>query len=80
MNIQYPDKVKELKTLLDAWLIETNAKVPVADPQYSPLKERQVKRNWHTNILQRQEKIRMDMLSPHWKPNKDWWGSMITID
>ena len=80
LNIQYPDKVKELKTLLDAWLIETNAKVPVADPQYSPLKERQVKRNWHTNILQRQEKIRMDMLSPHWKPNKDWWGSMITID
>lgn len=40
LNIQYPEKVKELKVLLDAWLIETDARTPVADPLYSPKRKR----------------------------------------
>lgn len=40
LNIQYPEKVKELKTLLDAWLIETSAKILAADPEYNPLQKR----------------------------------------
>ena len=80
LNIQYPEKVRELKTLLDAWLIEVDAKLPVADSEYNPLKEAQVKLTWRTAVLQKQEKLRKQMLSPDWKPNKDWWGSMVTID
>lgn len=80
LNIQYPNKIRELKILLDAWLIETNAKIPVADPDYNPQQEAQVKLNWRTKALQEQENLRMQMLAPDWKPNKDWWRSMVTVD
>lgn len=80
LNIQYPEKVKELKTLLDAWLIEVDAKLPLPDPEYIPQKEAQVKQVWKTEVLQKQEKNRMQMFRPDWEPNEDWWGSMITID
>lgn len=77
---QYPEKVKELRTLLDAWLVEVNAKIPVADPQYDPLQEAKVKDGWRTTVLQKQENSRKQMLTPDWQPNSNWWGSMITVD
>ena len=80
LNIQYPEKVKELKTLLDAWLIEVDAKIPLADPEYNPQQEAKVKSGWRTSILQKQEKLRKQMLAPDWNPNQDWWGSMVTVD
>ena len=80
LNIQYPEKVKELKTLLDAWLIEVDAKIPLPDLEYIPQKEAQVKQVWKTEVLQKQEKNRMQMFKSDWEPNEDWWGSMITID
>lgn len=80
LNIQYPEKVKELKVLLDAWLIETNARTPVADTQYTPQKETALKLRWRTKVLQQQEANRKRMLDKTWTPNKDWWGSIVTID
>lgn len=80
LNIQYPEKVKELKTLLDAWLIETSAKILAADPEYNPLQKTKVKLGWRTSILQKQEQLRKQMLAPDWKPNQDWWGNMVTVD
>lgn len=80
LNHMYPDKVKELKTLLDAWLIEVDAKMPVADPMYNPLEEKQVKIGWKTKMLQQQETLRKKMLTKGWEPNQDWWGSKVTVD
>ncbi len=79
LNFLYPDKVNELKTLLDAWLIETNAKMPVPDTKYCPKKEADVKKKWKTTLLNQLEETRKKQQSKTWKPNKDWWGS-ITVD
>ncbi|MFI3259458.1 MAG: sulfatase [Rikenellaceae bacterium] len=80
LNIQYPDKVKELKAELLAWLDETNARMPVADPIYDPVAESKVKYNWATKTLQQKENERKKMLSPEYKPNATWWGSNVTVD
>lgn len=80
INVQYPEKVKELETDLMAWLDEVDARRPIADPSYDPKKEAIVKKNWRTKTLLQQENIRKNMLQKDWKPNKDWWGSYITKD
>lgn len=80
LNIQYPDKVKELEGELMAWLDEVDARKPVADPLYDPQKEAEVKKNWRTKTLDAQEKSRKKMLQKDWQPNADWWKSMTTVD
>lgn len=80
LNIQYPEKVKELKGKLDKWLKDVDAKMPVADMKYNPKEEAKVKLRWRTKLLEQKEKDRLNMLRKDWKPNKDWWGSMVTVD
>ena len=80
INIQYPDKVKQLETELIVWLDEVNAQKPVADPLYNPKKEAAIKQKWRTKLLDEQEKLRKDMLRKDWKPNDDWWESSLTND
>lgn len=75
LNIQYPDKVKELKCKLDKWLVEVNAKMPVADNLYKPKKEAEVKEKWRTAVLKKLERERMSMFDVNWEPNENWWGS-----
>ena len=80
LNIQYPEKVKELKGKLEEWLKDVGAKMPMADMEYNPKEEAKVKLKWKTKVLEQKEKERLNMLRKDWKPNKDWWGSMITVD
>lgn len=80
LNHLYPAKVDELKKKLLKWLKDTKAIMPEADSEYSAIEENKVKQRWATTLLYQQEKSRKDMLNPNWKPNKNWWGSMITID
>lgn len=80
INIQYPEKVEELKSELMSWLKETNAIMPVADMEYDPVKEAQVKLKWRTNTLKQKEAERERMLSDDFQPNADWWGSKVTVD
>lgn len=42
--------------------------------------EAKVKLRWRTKLLEQKEKDRLKMLGKDWKPNKDWWGSMVTVD
>lgn len=80
LNHLYPEKVDELKSDLDAWLVDVGARMPVADSEYSPIKEKETKIKWATTLKESQERIRSKMLERDWKPNKDWWGSQVTID
>lgn len=75
LNIQYPEKVVELKGKLDCWLKDVGAKMPVADMKYNPLDEVKVKLYWKTKLLEAKEKERNEILKEGWAPNKDWWGS-----
>ncbi len=80
LNIQYPEKVDELKGRLMVWLDETGAKMPVADMTYDPIAEAKVKEGWRTTMLKAKEAERKKMLNKGFKPNKDWWGSKVTND
>lgn len=79
INIQYPEKVEELKAEVLAWIEESGAKIPVGDPQYNPVAEAKVKEGWRTKTLEQRENERQSMLSETYQPNADWWGSR-TID
>ena len=72
---KYPEKVTQLWQKLDAWLNSVKAKKPEVDPRYQEELERErldkIAREW----LPRFEKQRMDLLSPDYQPNEDWWGS-----
>ncbi|WP_339814252.1 sulfatase [uncultured Imperialibacter sp.] len=71
-------KEKLSKQLL-GWLKEVNAKIPVPDPEYDPVKALQRHEDIVNNLWPRLEQQRKDMLTPGWSPNADWWGSK-TID
>lgn len=79
LNAQYPDKVSYLSKKLDVWLIETNARLPKADPKYDPKKEAEYKLKQSTKTMEYLEKQRKNQLSESFEPNKDWWGSK-TLD
>lgn len=75
-----PLKAKELRLELDKYLKSVNAKYPVKDPDYNAEAEKE----YHNKIINvtwpKLEKGRQEMLSPNFKPNKDWWKSEVTND
>jgi len=75
-----PQIVKELKGKLDAWLSETDAKIPVSDPQYDFKLAKKRHDNIRKKLLPKKEEERLQMLSADFKPNADWWGSKVTRD
>ncbi len=79
LNAQYPEIVDYLSKKLSVWLTEVNAKYPVPDPLYDPIKEAEYKYTQQTKTKEFLEKQRMQMLQLDYKPNEDWWGSS-TID
>jgi len=79
LNAQYPDKVDYLGKKLAVWLTDVDARFPVPDPQYNPEKEAAYKHQQQTQVKERLEKQRKEMLNSHYRPNADWWGSS-TID
>ncbi len=80
LNAQYPEKVEELKAELIAWIDDKNPLNPTADMKYSPSAEAKLKLQWRTKALKAKETERMNMLSPHFKPNATWWDSQVTVD
>ncbi|MDF9829770.1 sulfatase [Parabacteroides sp. PF5-6] len=79
LNAQYPDKVDYLGKKLSVWLTDSNARYPVPDPQYDPVRERAYKEKQQTQVKERLERQRKEMLGDRYLPNADWWGSS-TID
>lgn len=77
VNTMFPEKVKELRSLLDNWLKETNARIPVVDPLYNAKAEKIYLVKKQERLLKMLEKQRASMLKPTWTPNKDWWGTIL---
>lgn len=72
---KYPGKVEELKSELQNWLRETNAKFPSRDPEWTAETEKAYLDKAIPKALERQEGIRHAMLDPNWSPDASWWGS-----
>lgn len=75
LNDKYPAKVEELKGELMAWLKETNAKMPEADPLFDPTRAEELIKHNSTVMLKAREAERKKMLDPNYVPNSTWWGS-----
>ena len=76
----YPEKCAELKSELHAWLDRTGAVMPVQDPLYSEEKEAAYRKRSNAGILERQEKLRLDMMEKDWSPDPSWWGSSFLAE
>ncbi|EOR93808.1 Arylsulfatase [Arcticibacter svalbardensis MN12-7] len=75
-----PKRTAEMSNTLLNWLKEVGAQYPKKDPLYDAAKEKDaVSKSMEKNIKQLEEQ-RRNMLNKDWKPNKDWWGSIPTID
>jgi len=74
------ETLERLKNKMESWLTETNAKLPIPDPNYNLELDKARDVRIKNELLPRLEKERKDMLSPGWQPNPDWWGSKVTID
>ena len=75
-----PKIVKEMSKELFDYLHKVGAKYPKKDPEYSEEAEKE----YHDEIIKKLwpqlEEQRNNMLSPDYKPNTDWWGSIVTKD
>ena len=71
-----PEKVKDLRTDLDAWLKATGAKFPDKDPAFDDAKRQARWESIQTRGKTTLEKRHASYLASGYRPNKDWWGSM----
>lgn len=71
---------KALMSKLRDWLIETNAAMAQKDPEYNGGKEKAVLKKYRDELWSGLEQQRKEMLSEHYRPNGDWWGSQVTRD
>ncbi|PHQ28814.1 sulfatase [Leeuwenhoekiella nanhaiensis] len=75
-----PERTRELKEELMAFLEETNALRPQKDPQFDQHKRNELDRERLEVLLPKLEEQRLQMLSKTYTPNPTWWGSKITRD
>ncbi|MEM7369644.1 MAG: sulfatase [Bacteroidota bacterium] len=74
---QHSDILKQMRPQLDAWLVDMDAWLPQADPEYNDqlAKERYDKmvNEWWPTLEQR----RLDFLSDEYDPDNNWWDSAL---
>lgn len=77
---QHPEIVKALHTELFDYLNKVGAKFPQKDPEYNEKAAEKYHERIVNKLWPRLEQQRRNMLSTDYKPNPDWWGSMVTKD
>ena len=80
VTVNYPEVSKNLYHQLQNWLTSVNAKYPEIDPKFDAEKRKKYEEYTRTVRLKNLENERTNMLQPNFSPNKDWWGSNITVD
>lgn len=80
VSAQNPEIVQQMHAELFDYLKNVGAKFPKKDPEYNIQAEKQYEQDIIDKLWPRLEKQRKEMLSPEFKPNKDWWGSQFTKD
>ncbi|MEO0471355.1 MAG: sulfatase, partial [Bacteroidota bacterium] len=71
----HPSVSERLSARLSDWLCATNARFPTADPDFNPEKRTSYLKRQATEVKDRLEAERKQMLTADYQPNKDWWGS-----
>ena len=70
-----PERAAALRKKLDAWLVETDAKIPQPDPRFDAAKKQEQLQFMRTKKMEQLEKQAADYLMPDWQPDPTWWGS-----
>ena len=70
----------ELRSELDAFLLETKAVFPNPNPNYNIVKAKEFQENRKSKMLVTLEKRRKKLLEENYKPNIDWWSSNVIND
>ncbi|TBN02936.1 DUF4976 domain-containing protein [Hyunsoonleella flava] len=78
--LKYPEIAKNLSNDLMAWLTYVGAKYPTKDHLFDEIKQDRRLQTIISKKLPNLEQQRLEFLSLDFEPNKDWWGSKITID
>ena len=71
------NRAQQMRKKLDTWLKQTKAKFPQLDPRFDSAKRKDRWENIKSSGKQRLEKQHASFLDPTYKPNKDWWGSLV---
>lgn len=77
---QYPTVAKDLGDRLNSQFEGLPVLYPTPDPTFSMDSFQMKYQYYETTLLHRLEQQRKDFLDKDWQPNKDWWGSQVTID
>tara|TARA_B100001123_G_scaffold213468_1_gene241049 strand:- start:5412 stop:6929 length:1518 start_codon:yes stop_codon:yes gene_type:complete len=77
---QHSDVAAAMRERLDAWLVETGAKLPIPDPEYDADKESERLHHLGHEFMEELEDQHAGYLDPDWQPNEDWWGSLVVVD
>ena len=72
------EKGATLKKALDEYLMEVNAATPKPDPQFYPDSAALKQIYYQTELKDRLEKQRQQILQENWQPNQHWWGSKVS--
>ncbi len=72
----HPDKVKQLGQRLEAWLAETDAKMPTDNPNFSEDRAEQNRQRIRNRDLPNLEAAAANVLKKSWLPNPTWWGTL----
>ena len=72
-----PEIATQMKTQLLDWLESMGTHYATKDALWDKASRKIWLGNQKTKRLPSLEKQRKQMLSPDWKPNKDWWGSEV---
>ncbi|XOV91661.1 MAG: sulfatase [Bacteroidota bacterium] len=75
---EFPDQVTTMQTQLIEWLNSVGAKYPEPDLEFDQEKSDERKAFIVNERWPNLERQRIQMLSPDYQPNKDWWGSRVT--
>jgi arylsulfatase A-like enzyme len=71
---------KALRTKLDAWLKETGARIPAADDRFNLTQKKKQIQSARTGQMKGLENRGANFLKPDFKPNKNWWSSLVPKD
>lgn len=75
-----PEITLQLREKLFRWLESVGASIPKPDPEFVSVLSRQRRKMIVNEKWPELEAHRLQMLSPDFEPNLDWWGSKTTLD
>ena len=74
------ERVVALRTILDAWLKETGARIPEQDARFDAVKKKKHVQGRQTEFMKGKERNHARFLNPSFRPHPTWWNSLIADD